>query len=376
MMNTQRARTLTGLIFSRLSRAQISQECDGTPTITRTMQRPKRSCSKFWSERTQCRRFGGTSRASTPLRMAAQKSECVGSVSPPCPAHENMIIHRCSAKAFPSDGHAVWSCGCACVDESSWWTSCRYIRALVSADRLGQTNLSSIIGAGHTSGGRGSSSSSGASASGFGGGGTWGMSKRQSFEGDRQSDGRAGSPGTDEEPMVVQIQQPSTKAQFWKMLRSLIIILVVLSAVNQLMDGRGLGGGGAKSSEVKPDNPAELKTFDDVQVCACAPRLPAYTRASTCTRDDVIPARCTADTRDGVGCDCRGLTKPRLSSWTSSSFSETLNSSPGLGAGSQRVCFSRDLRGRARHCWRVLSRGKPACRSSTPRGLSLTKCLW
>lgn len=67
--------------------------------------------------------------------------------------------------------------------------------------------------------------------------------------------------------MVVSIQQPSSKAQFWKLVRSLLVLLVVLSAVNQIMEDRGLGGrAGMSHQEVKPESQAQMRTFADVQV--------------------------------------------------------------------------------------------------------------
>jgi ATP-dependent metalloprotease len=68
--------------------------------------------------------------------------------------------------------------------------------------------------------------------------------------------------------LIVAIQQPSAKAQFWKLVRTVLVLLIVLSAVNQIMDDRGLGGrAGATNSEVRPEAGSRVYTFDDVEGC-------------------------------------------------------------------------------------------------------------
>ena len=37
------------------------------------------------------------------------------------------------------------------------------------------------------------------------------------------------------------------KTQFWRLLRTVIFLLILLSAMNQTMDERGLGGKGARA---------------------------------------------------------------------------------------------------------------------------------
>eukprot|EP00040_Diaphanoeca_grandis_P005499 m.33093 g.33093 ORF g.33093 m.33093 type:complete len:706 (-) comp16755_c0_seq1:122-2239(-) len=119
-----------------------------------------------------------------------------------------------------------------------------YIKALVYSNRLNQANLHKIlpeVGAGHSS--------------------SWAAPTSQGGFGSSQY----GDKGADGEPFYVAIQEPSLKQSFWKLIRSIVIILLVLSAVNQIMDERGLGGKGPMSSEITPEVDGIPYTFDDVQ---------------------------------------------------------------------------------------------------------------
>lgn len=60
-------------------------------------------------------------------------------------------------------------------------------------------------------------------------------------------------------------QEPSFKSNMWGLVRHLIVLLVVVSAVSQFANGMG-GGGGIPNYEVEPDATGDKTyTFDDVQ---------------------------------------------------------------------------------------------------------------
>lgn len=79
--------------------------------------------------------------------------------------------------------------------------------------------------------------------------------------------GAGGGGGEAAEPLYVAIQEPSARTQFWKFIRSILTLLIVLAAVNQIMDERGLGGKGPMGhQEIVPEKDAHhVVTFDDVQ---------------------------------------------------------------------------------------------------------------
>jgi len=132
-----------------------------------------------------------------------------------------------------------------------------YIKALVHSNRLNQANLRNILpehGAGHSSSWGTTSSSTNPSMNGMSSGGGSG------FEG-------GGDKGSEGSPIFVTMQEPSFKASFWKLVRSFLVILLVLSAVNQILEEKGLGGkGGMMSNEVTPEDTSTTSyTFADVQ---------------------------------------------------------------------------------------------------------------
>eukprot|EP00041_Stephanoeca_diplocostata_P007113 m.98077 g.98077 ORF g.98077 m.98077 type:complete len:710 (+) comp16738_c0_seq2:201-2330(+) len=135
-----------------------------------------------------------------------------------------------------------------------------YIRALVNADRLNQTNLSTIL-----PGGRDGAAAPMRTPAGFSG--MRPATATQQGGGGGQQRGAFGGGDDATAPLYVAIQEPSARAQFWKFIRSIITLLIVLAAVNQIMDERGLGGKGPMGhQEIAPEKDAHhVVTFDDVQ---------------------------------------------------------------------------------------------------------------
>jgi hypothetical protein len=128
-----------------------------------------------------------------------------------------------------------------------------YVQALVASNRLQQTNLTYILG-------KELSKNPRFAASGTGGGNGFGGS-------DSGGGGYSGGSGTEDSPLVVTMLEPNMKSQFWKLVRSIIILLIVISAFSGIMEEKGLGGMGGKQTnhEVMPDTTSKVYTFDDVQ---------------------------------------------------------------------------------------------------------------
>ena len=55
--------------------------------------------------------------------------------------------------------------------------------------------------------------------------------------------------GSEESPIYTAQVEPSGRAQFWRFVRTVVVMLIVLSALNQYMDERGGLGGGGKVRE-------------------------------------------------------------------------------------------------------------------------------
>eukprot|EP00054_Salpingoeca_dolichothecata_P019610 m.122185 g.122185 ORF g.122185 m.122185 type:complete len:808 (-) comp23315_c0_seq2:81-2504(-) len=108
-----------------------------------------------------------------------------------------------------------------------------YLEALVFTKRIRQTNLKKIL---------------------------------DTKAGDTSHDGFAY--GSEDNPMHITQKAPSIKEQFWRLLRTLIILISVFAIVQQFMEDRGLGGKGVgvtAHQEIKPEQGAKMYTFDDVQ---------------------------------------------------------------------------------------------------------------
>ena len=140
-----------------------------------------------------------------------------------------------------------------------------YVAALVHSKRLQQTNLTYVLGKelSKSSKFQNMSGSSGSSSfGGMGGGGGGGGGMGQGFG------GAGGGSGTMDSPLVVTMQEPDFRQQLWKLIRSIIFFLIVISAVSTFMEDKGLGGamgGKNKDMEIKPDVMTKQFTFDDVQ---------------------------------------------------------------------------------------------------------------
>ena len=115
-----------------------------------------------------------------------------------------------------------------------------YITALVKANRLGQTNLGRIFpdyqSPTQTSSAavnltRPVTQATPSSSSNFFNAGGNGL-------------------GSEESPIYVTMQEPSARTQMWRIIRTMLILLLVFSAMNQLMDDRGLGPKGQQAHQV------------------------------------------------------------------------------------------------------------------------------
>eukprot|EP00730_Choanoeca_flexa_P012667 TRINITY_DN4503_c0_g1_i2.p1 TRINITY_DN4503_c0_g1~~TRINITY_DN4503_c0_g1_i2.p1 ORF type:complete len:724 (+),score=203.51 TRINITY_DN4503_c0_g1_i2:112-2283(+) len=171
---------------------------------------------------------------------------------------------RLLAEEHPDDAIKRYRSGRFAVDDA---VTKHYIAALVRADKLKNENLSTLFPAATAQaagiGGpvRDSLAASYSSAR-AGAGSTSGMGgSRGGFGGGRQD----GS-GTAEEPFVVAMTEPSMKTQFWRLLRTVLFLLILLSAMNQAVDERGLGGRAmGADNEVRPETQEHHYTFEDVQ---------------------------------------------------------------------------------------------------------------
>ena len=127
-----------------------------------------------------------------------------------------------------------------------------YVAALVHSKRLQQTNLTYILGKEMSKNSRFQQmgGSSGGSSSSFSGGGAM------------QIGG-----GTNDSPLVVTMQEPNFRSQVWRLVRSIIVILILISAFSGIMEEKGIGGamGKNKDHEITPETLTKQFTFDDVQ---------------------------------------------------------------------------------------------------------------
>eukprot|EP00045_Choanoeca_perplexa_P011991 m.129059 g.129059 ORF g.129059 m.129059 type:complete len:303 (+) comp15841_c0_seq7:70-978(+) len=135
------------------------------------------------------------------------------------------------AEENPQDAIKRYRSGRYAVDDA---VVKHYITALVNADKLRHENLSTLLPAPSTAAPVTDSMAASYSSQRTGGSG------RAGFGGGRSDDGT----GTEETPFVVAMMEPSMKTQFWRLLRTVVFLLILLSAMNQTMDERGLGGKG------------------------------------------------------------------------------------------------------------------------------------
>eukprot|EP00045_Choanoeca_perplexa_P011989 m.129043 g.129043 ORF g.129043 m.129043 type:complete len:766 (+) comp15841_c0_seq4:70-2367(+) len=157
------------------------------------------------------------------------------------------------AEENPQDAIKRYRSGRYAVDDA---VVKHYITALVNADKLRHENLSTLLPAPSTAAPVTDSMAASYSSQRTGGSG------RAGFGGGRSDDGT----GTEETPFVVAMMEPSMKTQFWRLLRTVVFLLILLSAMNQTMDERGLGGKGmGADNEVRPEDQEHHYTFDDVQ---------------------------------------------------------------------------------------------------------------
>eukprot|EP00055_Hartaetosiga_balthica_P002987 m.6005 g.6005 ORF g.6005 m.6005 type:complete len:701 (-) comp2527_c0_seq1:35-2137(-) len=70
-------------------------------------------------------------------------------------------------------------------------------------------------------------------------------------------------PNDDDTPFTVQIKEPSFRQQLWRFFRTIVIVLLFLSATSQIMEERSLGG--LNQQQVRPEVTDTSYTFDDVQ---------------------------------------------------------------------------------------------------------------
>eukprot|EP00039_Didymoeca_costata_P028677 m.21932 g.21932 ORF g.21932 m.21932 type:complete len:711 (+) comp7286_c0_seq1:152-2284(+) len=125
-----------------------------------------------------------------------------------------------------------------------------YVKALIESKRMTQTNLSYVLKKEFERMQRGSLGSPAGMGMGMGGG----FGDRREFS------------GSEDTPLVVTMQEPPFKTSLWRFIRTLVIALVVISALSQLVEESGIGPRGMVSSfDTKPETPAQAYTFDDVQ---------------------------------------------------------------------------------------------------------------
>lgn len=75
----------------------------------------------------------------------------------------------------------------------------------------------------------------------------------------------AGSP---EEPIHVALAEPSTKSQFWKLIRSVAVFFIVISGLGALFEERSVGKGLGLHTEIQPEQVGNSpKRFEDVKGC-------------------------------------------------------------------------------------------------------------
>lgn len=69
--------------------------------------------------------------------------------------------------------------------------------------------------------------------------------------------------GSYESPVFVQMAEPSFMSQVWRFIRTVVIILLIVSATSQILEDRNMGG--FSQHEVKPETVTNPVKFDDVQ---------------------------------------------------------------------------------------------------------------
>eukprot|EP00056_Hartaetosiga_gracilis_P006051 m.92560 g.92560 ORF g.92560 m.92560 type:complete len:711 (-) comp12361_c0_seq1:245-2377(-) len=79
----------------------------------------------------------------------------------------------------------------------------------------------------------------------------------------REDTGFSLPPGDEDNPLTVEIKEPSFRQQFWRLLRTVVVLLLFLSAASQIMEERSLGGLGQQ--QVRPEVTDTSYSFDDVQ---------------------------------------------------------------------------------------------------------------
>eukprot|EP00871_Galdieria_phlegrea_P002056 jgi/Galph1/2851/GphlegSOOS_G1501.1 len=82
------------------------------------------------------------------------------------------------------------------------------------------------------------------------------------------SKGHMPVPGTSEEPIHVSLAEPSTKSQFWKLVRSVAVFFIVISGLGALFEERAVGKGLGLHTEIQPEQVgSSSKRFEDVKGC-------------------------------------------------------------------------------------------------------------
>ncbi|GJQ10971.1 hypothetical protein GpartN1_g2762.t1 [Galdieria partita] len=75
-------------------------------------------------------------------------------------------------------------------------------------------------------------------------------------------------PGSPEEPVHVTLAEPSTKSQFWKLIRSVAVFFIVISGLGALFEERSVGKGLGLHTEIQPEQVGSSpKRFEDVKGC-------------------------------------------------------------------------------------------------------------
>jgi ATP-dependent metalloprotease len=74
--------------------------------------------------------------------------------------------------------------------------------------------------------------------------------------------------GSPEEPIHVALAEPSTKSQFWKLVRSVAVFFIVISGLGALFEERSVGKGLGLHTEIQPEQVGNSpKRFEDVKGC-------------------------------------------------------------------------------------------------------------
>jgi len=227
-------------------------------------------------------------------------------------------------------------------------TLAQYVKALVEVDRLDHSKLMSHLRRG-VGGGGGSGSSAmqdaalrfgagrGGSRGGFLGGGGGGG-------GGGGSMGEMGSLGSELNPIVVTTAEPGFKAQFWKVIRTLGGMFILVSGVNALLETPGGAGGisrGLMGGSPEPQ-PAQLSnvTFKDVKVRR--PRAPLENMrtpgAASASSHHLTRTVCVCALPMLLCCCARAWTRPSQSWRRSWRTCATPASSPSWVASCPRGC--------------------------------------